>query len=799
MQTDFSSVQAARTKLLGESIQLDIERVKFLQEVYARTEGEPAIIRRAKVFEKTCDEKTIYIDDNPFVGTVGKSPLAVYPLLEVSCSWIRRQLSDRLNVGLGTVTTESLKEEDLKLLSSAVDYWEDKCAFNRARKAYEEIYQGEASVLYQLFSGVVFEHIISMPMGFLILDYEKVLTKGFNGIIQEIELELSKLPIGLLENRDKRYFYQAALKCLHAMIRLSQRYVKLAREMAENTVDSQRRSELLEIAEICDRVPANPARNFREACQSYWFTLLGALIEVPNSAAVCPGRFCMYLYPFYQKDMAAGRVTEEEALSLLGWLFLKIQAISQFAAGWTFKANSGQTAMHLSIGGLTADGEDATNDLDYLVLEVQRRLRLSQPSLTLLWHDKLPQELLFKAVELIKTGIGQPQFLNCNLAIARLPHTFPGLTLEEARGAANVGCIPMRPSHSASNLWGAQVNMGKMIELALNNGRDRASRSQPGLKTGDAETFETFEQLQEAVDQQIVYVLTRALNANNLSFSVLAEVMPLPYQSCFMDDCIKVGKDVQNGGVRYSTNWCNPIGTVDLGNSLAAIKKLVFEDHQFTIKELKQALKANFEGEEYRDIYTLCCNAPKYGNDDEYVDSIVKHCYKVYAREHLKHFDVFGKVTHPEAFSVSLHNMAGMRTGALPSGKKAGMPLTDASVSATPGTDHDGPTALIRSAVRVIDNMEYGSNHLNMKFHPSMLTGANNTRNLLALIKAYMDLGGNHIQFNCVSGETLKEAQQHPEKYRDLVIRVAGFSAYFIHLDKNLQDEIIKRTELTFR
>ena len=786
-------------RLLEQSIQIDVERIKFLQEVYAKTEGEPAIIRRAMVFEKTCDEKTISIDENPFVGTVAKSAAAVYPLPEFSCTWIRSQLSsNNFNAGLGSITTENLSPEEVQLLNNSVDYWEDKCAFERARKVFEETYKGEAPVLYQLFSGVVFEQVISFPMGFAILDYEKVLKIGLNGIIQEIETRLVELPVGILESRDKRYFYQAALRCLQAMVRLSNRYAKLAREMAAKEKDIERRNELLEIAEVCDHVPANPAKSFREACQSYWFTLVGALIESPNSAAFTPGRFPVYMYPFYKQDKAQGKITEEDAISLIGWLFLKIQSISQFAAGWTFKANSGQIAMHISIGGQTADGQDATNDMDYLVLEVQKRLRLSQPSLTLLWHDKLPCELLQKCVDLVRTGIGQPQFLNNNLAIARLPHTFPGLTLEEASGAANVGCIPMRPSHSSSNLWGAQINMGKMVELVLNNGRDRGSRSQVGLKTGDPESFDTFERFQEAVDKQIAYVVDRALNGNNISFSILAEMMPLPYQSCFVDDCIETGNDIQNGGARYSTNWCNPIGTVDLGNSLAAIKKLVYEEHRFSIGELKKALKANFEGDEYRDIYALCCNAPKYGNDDDYADSIVKHCYKVYAREHLKHKDVFGNVAHPEAFSVSLHNIMGTRTGALPSGKKAGLPHTDASVSAYPGTDRKGPTALIRSATMVMDNMEYGSNHLNMKFHPSVLAGQNGTKNLLSLVKTYMDLGGNHIQFNCVSGETLKDAQLHPEKYRDLVVRVAGFSAYFIHLDKNLQDEIIKRTELSF-
>lgn len=799
MKSDFTAVQAAKIRLLQQPIQLDVERVKFLQDVYTKTEGEPAIIRRAKVFEKTCDEKTVFIDENPFVGVLGKTNLAVYPSPEFSSSWLRSHLAtNRVNVGLGTVTAESINKDEWDLLKIAADYWEDKCAFQRARKIYDETFKDEAKIIYQLFSGVIFSSIIHVPMGFLLLDYEKVMKIGLNGIIQEVETEKAKLPVGLLESRDKRYFYEAALICLRAMLRLAIRYAKLAKEMAEKETDQERYAELLEIAEICEQVPANPARSFREACQSYWFTLLGALIEAPNSAALAPGRFPVFMYPFFKKDKDSGKLTNEEAISLLGWLFLKIQFISFFTDEMTFKANSGQTAMHISLGGMKADGSDATNEMDYLILEVQQRLRLSQPSLTLLWHDKLPQELLQKSVELIRTGIGQPQFLNNNMAIARMPHDFPGLTLEEARGAANVGCIPMRPSHAHSNLWGGQINMGKIVELVLNNGRDRASRSQAGLRTGDPETFETYEQFQEAVDKQIAYLVDRGLTANNISFSILAEMIPLPFQSCFIDDCIKSGRDVQNGGARYSTNWCNPIGTVDLGNSLASIKKLVYEEQLFSIADLKKALKANFEGEEYRDIYALCCNAPKYGNDNEYVDSIVKHCYKVFATEHLKHRDVFGKVTHPGAFSVSLHNPTGSKTGALPSGKKAGLPHTDASVSAYPGTDRKGPTALVKSATRVLDNMEYGANHLNMKFHPSVLSGQSGTSNLISLIKTYMDLGGNHIQFNCVSGETLKDAQLHPEKYKDLVVRVAGFSAYFIHLDKNLQDEIIKRTELAF-
>jgi len=265
-----------------------------------------------------------------------------------------------------------------------------------------------------------------------------------------------------------------------------------------------------------------------------------------------------------------------------------------------------------------------------------------------------------------------------------------------------------------------------------------------------------------------------------------------------MDDCIERGKDLQSGGAKYSNDALLPIGTVDLGNSLAAIKRLVFEEKRFTIKELKTALEADFEGDGYSEIGLLCQQAPKYGNDDDYADSTVERCYTVFAREHLKYRDSLGNIAHPESYTVTNHNAMGLRCGALPSGRKAGLPFADATTSAYPGTDVKGPTALVKSATKVMDVGEWGSNHTNMKFHPSVLAGLQGARNLLALIKTYCELGGKHIQFNCVSNETLRDAQLHPEKYRDLVVRVAGFSAYFIHLDKTVQDEIIKRTELQF-
>jgi formate C-acetyltransferase len=579
------------------------------------------------------------------------------------------------------------------------------------------------------------------------------------------------------------------------MTNLAHRYASLAEGEAQDEEDPARKQELEKIAETCRQVPANPARSFHEALQSVWFAILGVWMESPT-VLNCPlGRFTQYMYPFYRRDIEKGKLTDEEAIELLHFFFIKLNSLAQVLPPHGYAWSQSRLGLHLCLGGLTRDGEDATSDLDYLVLEAQRRLQLPEPLVDLLYHDKLSQDFLLKCVELIKTGIGQPAVHNVVKAIER--HLYhEQMSLEEARDFSIIGCVQTWVAGYALATWEGAFNIAKMVELALNNGKDPLTGISFGPETGDVESFQSYAQFYEAVTGQMRYFIPLQRQIGRTAWNIERD-FPIPFASTLTNDCVERGKDVKNGGARYNqANGMTFVGGIDAANSLAVVKKLVFEEKRITMGQLREALVANFEG--YADIWRMCMEAPKYGNDFEYVDSIAKQLYEVCYNEHQQFSDFLGRPVKPEAYSVTTHFATGRFTGALPYGRKARVPLTDASVSASPGTDTNGPTALARSAARVIDTARWGGNHLNMKFHPFVLGTVEGVRKLLSLIKTYFDLGGFHVQFNCVSSETLKKAQLHPEDFRDLVVRVAGFSAFFVHLDREVQDEIIKRTELEF-
>lgn len=451
------------------------------------------------------------------------------------------------------------------------------------------------------------------------------------------------------------------------------------------------------------------------------------------------------------------------------------------------------------VGGYTPDGKDATNEVDWLILEAQRRIKCIQPTVHLMYHDKLSEDFLMKCVDVVRdTGLGQPAFFSTDVAMKRNLFHYPGITMEEARDIAQAGCIQTVVQGASAASWESSPNMVKYLELVLNNGKDPLSGEELGHEVGDAESFESFDDLFNAYKEEIKYFIPLQRRFHNILFAIEAEIFPTPFQSSVIGGCIENGMDVTAGGSKYRAMGSNPSTTIDAANSLAAIKKLVFDEKKVTMKELKDALKANFEGNGYDKIMKMCLDAPKFGNDDPYVDSIARDIYDCYEQVHQQMNDWADRHSIPQAFSITNHFNFGRVVGALPSGRKAGVPLTDATVSATPGTDIQGPTALAKSAATALDTIKYGSNHLNMKFHPSALQTRDGCKKLLSLIKTYMDLGGSHVQFNCVSRETLEKAQRNPDEYKDLVVRVAGFSAFFVHLDKGVQDEIIKRTELSF-
>ncbi|MDY6972978.1 MAG: pyruvate formate lyase family protein, partial [Thermodesulfobacteriota bacterium] len=628
-------------------------------------------------------------------------------------------------------------------------------------------------------------------------DYSLVLNKGLTGMIEDIESHKKRLDIGQYVDLKKLDFYEAASLSLHGMITLAQRYASLARETAEKEKDPARREELRKIGETCERVPAYPARDFREAIQAVWFAVYGAWMESPAILHMVPVRFPQYMYPFYIEDKKKGRISDEEVIELLHFYFLKLNTISFPLSPDMAPWNQSRLGQQLTIGGLTPDGEDATNELDFLVLEAQRRIMLPEPLIALVYHDKLSNEFLMKCVELIRTGIGQPAFHDARKAIESRIY-FEQAPLEEARNVAIVGCLqPTIPGYT-DGFWEARFNLAKMVELALNNGKDPLTGVHLGPQTGEAEEFTGYEEFYGACKKQLQYFIPLVRDISRLAWNTIRD-FPTPFGSMFVHDCLEKGQDIVDGGARYSfaDGQCYG-GGVDAANSLAAIKKYVFEEKSIDMSQMMKALAANFEG--YEEIHRMCKEAPKIGNDDMYVDSIARDMHEFIYQEHQKKPDYLGRFSiQPGAYSVTAHWAFGRFTGALPNGRKARIALTDGSVSAQPGTDVKGPTALAKSAARIIDTVKYNSNHLNIKFHPSALKGTEGANKLLSLIKTYMDLGGYHVQFNCVTSETLREAQLNPAKYRNLIVRVAGFSAFFVNLEPGVQNEIIARTELSFQ
>lgn len=780
-------VRREKEELLSAPPQIDTERIEILLDVYQEPRIQPAVMRRATLFHRLCSEKTIYIDNNPIVGTLTQYKYGSYPLPEEGCAWMERTEEFALPRAKVCLTPE-VRE----CINRAIKLWRDSNLFSLTREVAFQVYGVDIRTLSKC--GVWVEAIPGGAGHLIVPDYPRVLNRGLRGILADIAEPESKLNTVAPEALERFYFYQAAKLALNGMMILAQRYAALAREMAKAEKNAERRRELETIAAVCYWVPANPARNFREAIQSFWFTMLGVWLERPSALNSPPATLTRSLYPFYQKDKEEGRITEEDAIELLQFLFLKINQLAYVLAPHAFRQNQGRLGQQLSLGGLTPEGNDATNELDWLVLEAQQRIRLPEPLVNLVYHDKLSEPFLLKCVELIRTGIGQPAFHNSRVAIERhlFHHKMPP---EVARPFVIAGCVQSSIAGYMDGYWETRFNVAKMVELALENGRDPLTGLQIGPQTGDADSFPTWDEFERAFVRQMEYFVPLTHNVSRTAWS-LQRNFPTPFGSSLVNDCIPLGKDVSDGGARYSFgDGVCPVGAVDAANSLAAIKKLVYEDRKITMSQLRRALAADFEG--YEDILRLCLAAPKYGNDNDYADSIARDIYEMIYRLQSK-TDYLGRPVMPSAYSVAAHAAFGEFTGALPNGKRARKPLVDASVSAQGGTDRNGPTALAKSAAGIIDTVKYGSNHLNMKFHPSALKGQEGARKLLSLIKTYCDLGGYHVQFNCVSAETLRAAQLHPEEYKELIVRVAGFSAYFVTLDKDVQEDIIKRTELRF-
>jgi len=633
--------------------------------------------------------------------------------------------------------------------------------------------------------------------GRLVLDFPKVLNLGFKGIIDEIENKLSDFRKvnchPTFDEMSKVFFRLAAKTVCQGVINFAEKYAKEAEKSAGKETDTERKKELQKIAETCRRVPAHPARTFYEALQSYWFTFLAGQLEcgpIGNS----PGRFDQYMYPFYKKDKDEGRINKKEALELLECLRVKHTEIQRAQPASWEAFNSGNLFCNMALGGCDQKGDDASNELSMLVLESAITMQTTQPTLSIRYNNKLNEDFLLKAIELDKTGIGMPAWFSDDVAIAHMLH-YNNASIKDARDWAIGGCSDMViPGKSYGEIPSPLgfTNMGKFLELALNDGCDPRNGTFMGTKSGNVEEM-NYGEIVESFKKQLSNGIDLLTAYTNFAMGFHPYCVPLVYHSVLVDDCLKEGKSLDELGARYNHSISHYMsGLINVVNSLASIKHCVFEKKFFTVKEMMEAVKVNFEGKD--EIHNKLLEAPKYGNDDDFVDEIAVDIYKFIADSTMKIMSPLGELMLPSAYSVTTHPPFGKACGAFPDGRKEGIPLCDGAVSAFPGTDISGPTALIRSATK-IDSLPFKSLQLNLKLHPTSFKGAVGSKAILSLIQTFFNLGGYFIQFNVVDSRMLRDAQKYPEKHRELMVRVAGFSAYWVELSKDVQDEIILRTE----
>lgn len=623
----------------------------------------------------------------------------------------------------------------------------------------------------------------------LMVDYTKILHHGTLALIEQAKKCQQELRFTTGESIDQFRYYQAVIMAFEAMNTLADRYGALAMEMASKEEDEKRRKELTLISEICYRVPKYPARTFREAIQCFWFQFL----MLSPSTTLPGGRFDQYMYPYYQSDLEAGRITREEAVELLCCMRLKDMELNRTSGKNNRKKNAGFAKWHnFIIGGVKPDGTDATNDLSYMMLDAALITRTPHHTITLRVAKSTPESLLLKGVECIKAGLSMPAFISDESYTEFF--TMHGVSLEDARDFGITGCLDANlPGKSRTGPVPMTI-MTVIFDLFRHNGINVKNGEMAGIPTGDFTQFKGFEELFAAWEKQFKYCVSVVGERNNVELKITQEVLPDPLRSALMDNGIESGKDIW---CRHDIPFDNTasvctIGMVNVGDSLAAIKKLCFDEKKYTLKELYDALEADWEG--YESMREDFLHAPKFGNNDPYVDEIVARCYKMFTDFVPTLSTITGGTTVPCGISITSHQPGGLLTGATPDGRKAGTLLADGTMSPMQGMDHHGPLAVMQSAMK-IDQDPFQATLLNMKSSSTALATERDQQKLATMIRTYLTSGGKHVQFNVVDQETLIDARKHPEKHRDLIVRIAGYSAYFVQLNDSMQQEVINRTE----
>jgi formate C-acetyltransferase len=766
-----------------QGVKICLERARFYTESYKETEGKPTVLRRAQALANILRKMTVYISEGErVVGNYASSPyhLTFHP--EYYSRWVEKAVNDGYR--------DLLDDESRKELSGIIEYWRDKSIQGR-----ERFFLPKDVEPYWRYSGAIFwGHFAESG----IPNYEKIFRIGLNGLIEEAKRKREQIDndenLTVKEYLEIRNTLDAMIISLQAAIDWGKRYAEKANELAKEERDGQRKKELEEIAEICEWVPGNPPRTFHEALQSFYFihTITHLIEAYENGVGV---RFDQLFYPLYQKDKEEGRITVEEATELLQMLWLKMEEMSILFApvlgGGVQGSNLFQT---FTIGGVDPEGKDASNELSHIIIDSVRPMKTSQPTLAVRIHHHTPQDFLFHVVELIGDKWGDTSLFNDEYLVPALLGL--GIPVEDARNYGIEQC--MRWTIPGKNIvyraLEGMLILPKFLELALNKGIDRLTGKQLGAVTPDPSSFESIEDIKDAFLTQVRFFAEKLAVISRTTDALYEEYLPRPFLSALFDEGIKRGIDCRKW-CYYPKRVIGPLGAINVANSLAAIKKLVFEDKKkMSMAELLEALDKNFEGKE--ELRQMLLDAPKYGNDDDYVDVIAAEVQSKVSSEVEKLHNIYGHKYIMDGSSGSAYYAYSGLTAATPDGRKAKETFADGTASPVIGTDKKGPTAVLKSVAKTDPLTSY--NHLlNQKFLPQFLSGENKEL-FAAYLRTWCDLGIHHIQFNVVDREALLDAKEHPENYSNLVVRVAGYAAYFVDLSPNIQDEVIRRTEQEF-
>ncbi|MBM3310319.1 MAG: glycyl radical protein [Candidatus Aminicenantes bacterium] len=777
-------------KLRGQSLaaipSVTGERAKLITEFYKSAEAGrhgPAL-QHALAFKHILEHKVLCFNDGELiVGERGPAPKATPTYPEVTCHSVEdlRILDSRPKTSFKSdPKTIRMYEKDI------IPFWRGRSIRDRMM---DELPQ-EWKDAYE--SGIFTEFMEQRAPGHTVLD-DKIYRKGMLDFIADIDAAAAKLDF-LADSKayDKREELRAMRVAAEALILYARRHAEKARELARAEKDKARRAELLKIAEVCDWVPAHAPRNFWEALQYYWFVHLGVIIEYNTWDSFNPGRLDQHLWPFYAQGLKDGTLTQEFARELLECFWVKFN--NQPAppkVGVTAEESGTYTDFALiNLGGLKPDGSDAVNDLSFLLLEVIEEMRILQPSSMVQVSSKGPDAFLWRALRIVKTGFGQPSIFNTDAIVKELVRQ--GKAVEDARNGGASGCVEAGAFGKENYTLTGYFNLPKVLEVALNDGLDPRTGKRVGLRTGDPAKFKSFDELFAAFRAQVRHFVDIKIRGNAIIERLFATVLPAPFLSILIDDCVARGKDYHAGGARYNTNYIQGVGVGSMTDILSSVKFNVFDKKAVSMKRLLAALASNFEGQEELRLRFLN-KSPKFGNDDDYADDIMKRVFETYFEAIDGRPNTKGGRYRINLLPTTVHVYFGKVTGATADGRKAGEPLSE-GVSPVQGADRKGPTAVIKSVAKM-DHVRTGGTLLNQKFTPQLLADEEGVQNLGHLVRAYFKMDGHHIQFNVVTADTLRDAQKNPEKYRDLIVRVAGYSDYFLDCGVDLQNEIIRRTE----